>query len=234
MTIIDEMPTHHNELTGVLPGSVLPGQTDDRDVAAAVLSTDGRIARRQRNRERVIEAYVELLREGVSNPTATDIGDRAEVTARSVYRYMREDDTLKADVAQRILVPFRAMSSVGDIGQAAFSDRVDAFVAFRLDLFVRTAPIMRTLLNGRKADDVATEAIEEAHVILRQHMANTFARELALLPSEQCHADLIALQTLLLFDSLEYLHRYVDADDVAAALSRHITAVLDPCGTAVG
>lgn len=234
MTIIDQMTTHRNESTGVLPGSVLPGQTHDRDVEAAVLSSDGRVARRQRNRERVVEAYVELLREGVSNPTAADIGERAEVTARSVYRYMREDATLKADVAERILVPFRALSSVGDIREAAFSDRVDAFVTLRLDLYVRTAPIMRTLLNGRAADDVVTEAIEEAHVIFREHLTTTFARELALLPPEQCHADLIALQTLLLFGSLEYLYRYVDADEVAAVLCRHITAVLDPCRTAAG
>ncbi len=233
MTTIEQMSTNRNELTGVLPGSVLPGQSDDRDVAAAVLSSDGRIARRQRNRERVIDAYVELLREGVANPSATDIGDRAEVTARSVYRYMREDSTLKADVAQRILAPFRAMSTVGPIGQVSLSDRVEAFVSFRLDLFVRTAPIMRTLLEGRSSEDIADDAIDEAHGILRQHLTDTFDRELSLLPSEQQDADLIVMQTLLLFDSLEYLHRHIDADEIPAVLCRHLTAILEPSSTPV-
>ena len=222
----------NNNAAAVLPGSVLPGWTDDRDIAAVVLSADGRIARRQRNRERVVAAYVGLLRDGVANPSATDVAERADLTSRTVYRYLREDLTLKSDVAQRILAPLDSLDSlasvtpINDVGQATLSNRIEAFVSFRLDLYDLTAPIMSSVGGDRALDPFVAAAMDAAHAMISEHLASVFASELDQLPQEERHADLIALHTLLLFESLEYLHEHVGVTRVKAVLCRRVYAAL--------
>ncbi len=218
--------SHYNNPSEVLPGTVLPGGTAGGDIAAVVLSGDGRVARRQRNRERVVDAYVELLRDGVTTPSATDIAERADLTARTVYRYMRDDPALKSDVAQRILDPFRSFTPINDLEHGSLSDRVDAFVSFRLDLYNRTAPIMGSVRGHIASDPIVVEAIAAGHVMIGEHFASVFARELAELPSEDPQADLIAMHTLLLYESLAYLHDHVAASAVKTVLCRRLHTAL--------
>ena len=49
--------------------------------------SDGRRARRERNREAVLDALMELVKEGDDDPSVDDIAARAGVSYRSVYRY---------------------------------------------------------------------------------------------------------------------------------------------------
>ena len=53
--------------------------------------TDGRARRRERNREAVVAALLELYREGRLQPSADEVAERAGVSVRSVFRYL--DDT---------------------------------------------------------------------------------------------------------------------------------------------
>jgi len=201
-----------------------PLQSTGNDLA---LSADGRVARRQLNRERVVDAYVQLLREGVINPTADDVGQRAHVTSRSVYRHLHEDPTLKSDVVHRILAPLRTMPSIDDFDQSQLADRIDAFVSFRLDLYNRAAPIMRTLRQDLGWDPAVVLAMDASRVALKQHLMTVFARDLDQLPRPQ-RADIFAVHTLLLFESLDHLHEHLAPDEASMVLSRQLHAVLTP------
>jgi len=203
----------------------IPRHTDTADVIAREVSTDGRVARRQRNRERVVDGYVQLLREGVFSPTADDVAERAQVTARSVYRYLHEDPTLKFDVVQRILVPLRTTLSLDDVGELPLPDRIEAFISFRLDFYSQAAPIVRPLLTDLAWDPAAATAMDTNRVALQQQLMTVFANELDVLPAEK-RADIFAVHTLLQCESLDHLHQHLTMDEAKAVLARQLHAAL--------
>ena len=192
------------------------------------VSPDGRVARRQRNRARVVDAYVDLMRVGVMYPTAVDLAERADVTPRTVYRYMQEDSTLKTDVAHRIVSMFRPHHAMADPDHSSLSDRIAVYVTHRLDIFDRTAPIMRVARTHLADDPVLSEATQRARSIVREQLGEIFAPELAMRHEHERRADVIMMHTLLLFDSLEYLHEQLDGSRSAVheVLCRHLGAVL--------
>ena len=63
---------------------------------ARVENLDGRRARAERNRDAVVEAILELLREGVDQPSANEIAERSGVSVRSVFRHFEDLETLYA------------------------------------------------------------------------------------------------------------------------------------------
>ena len=67
----------------------------------AGVETDGRRARAERNRDAVVEAILDLLCEGVENPTAEAIAERFGVSVRSVFRHFDDLESLHAAAVDR-------------------------------------------------------------------------------------------------------------------------------------
>ncbi len=199
---------------------------EDRHLEAETLSADGRIARRQKNRERVVDAYANLLRDGVPEPTATEVAESAGVTPRTVYRYMREDSMLKHDVAQRIVALLRSRAPIDE--RASLRTRIDAYVGFRLDTHDRSAPMMRVVRTHLANDVVGIGVLQGDCQIVREQLASVFAAEVELLDPAVRHAELVAIQTLVLSSSLDYLLDEVEhcRQTAHVVLARHLYAVL--------
>ena len=63
--------------------------------------TDGRSARSQRTRNAVVDALLDLNREGNLRPTAREIAERANVSLRSVYVHFDDLEDLFLAAAKR-------------------------------------------------------------------------------------------------------------------------------------
>ena len=64
--------------------------------------TDGRNQRRDRNRDAVVTALLELYREGQLGPSAEEIAARAGISVRSLFRYFDDVDALvRAAIARQ-------------------------------------------------------------------------------------------------------------------------------------
>ena len=57
------------------------------DADGAVAMQDGRVQRGARNREAILDACLELIRERAALPTAQDVAVRAGVQVRTVFRH---------------------------------------------------------------------------------------------------------------------------------------------------
>ncbi len=87
---------------------------------------DGRRARRERSREAVVEALLDLLREGKGVPAAKDVADRAGVTERTLFNLYGD----KVQLMMAAVVRFRqhaeeTMPVVPTLG--TLEERVEAF-----------------------------------------------------------------------------------------------------------
>lgn len=119
-------------------------------VAADEVS-DGRRARRERNRVAVIDAMFELLAEGHFPPAVEDVAARAGVSVSSVYRYFENLDDLQGQTIERYFERFDALLEVPAVPDGDLDDRIEALVDARLDLYETIAPIAR-MARLRAAD----------------------------------------------------------------------------------
>lgn len=60
---------------------------------------DGRRARSERSRERIIEAVLTLVKGGMINPGAQRVADLAQVSLRTVYRHFEDIESLYEEIA---------------------------------------------------------------------------------------------------------------------------------------
>src|SRR3954469_716010 len=96
---------------------------------------DGRTARRDRNRESVVQAMLDLFREGNLAPGADEIAARADLSPRSLFRYFDDiDDLTRAaiELQQRRVIPLTALDVDAD---APLPARITALVEQRVRVF---------------------------------------------------------------------------------------------------
>lgn len=63
---------------------------------------DGRHKRRHRSRQRIIEAMIQLVQEGVVEPTAERVSALAGVTIRTVFRHFADMDSLYREISKEM------------------------------------------------------------------------------------------------------------------------------------
>ena len=104
---------------------------------------DGRIRRGARNREAIVGALIELVREGDLRPTAEAVARRAGVGTRTVFRHFDDMESLHAEVNTRIeadVQPLVARPITGGTKE----QRLRALVERRCALYERIAPFKRS------------------------------------------------------------------------------------------
>ena len=140
--------------------------------------TDGRHARRQRNREAIVSAAFELILEGKSPPSAEDVAERAGVSVSSIFRNFEG----LVDIQQQAHELFRERYSHLLLATPPpgvnLDARIDFFVRTRLDLYEQASPLMtlarrRALESDRWRADIA--ASREA---LGRQLRSCFASEI--------------------------------------------------------
>jgi AcrR family transcriptional regulator len=64
-------------------------------------TTDGRQLRRRRNREAVVEALLDLYRDGNLSPSTEEIAERSGLSPRSLFRYFDDVNDLVRSAVER-------------------------------------------------------------------------------------------------------------------------------------
>ncbi|MBU6317690.1 MAG: TetR family transcriptional regulator, partial [Acidobacteria bacterium] len=96
---------------------------------------DGRHRRRQRNREAVVDALLELYGEGNLEPSANEVAERAGSSPRSLFRYFDDVDDLCGEAIRRQEQRVRGLVEIGVGTDAPAAERIAALVESRVALF---------------------------------------------------------------------------------------------------
>src|SRR5215471_20167178 len=103
-------------------------------VPGGAAARDGRVLRGERSREAIVVALFELIGEGVLQPTARQVADRAGVGIRSVFRHFSELESLHRAMDSRLQAKAaKILLGVERIG--TLEQRVRALVRQRGELF---------------------------------------------------------------------------------------------------
>jgi len=141
------------------------------------VATDGRRARGERSKDAVVDAILDLIREGEDHPGAAEIAERAGVSMRSVFRHFDDLESLRAAAVERhteqTMPLFELENPGGDV-----DDRIRALVDQRARLYDEVTPVrlVGERLKGRSPNIAAR--LDLGRRALRRQLADLFAPEL--------------------------------------------------------
>ena len=105
-----------------------------------VAERDGRRRRSADSRRRIVEAMLELVREGAITPSADEVAARAGVGRRTVFRLFSDMEGIYTEmqaIMRDRVAPVRAIPLSGDTPAA----RLDALIDRRVRLFEELMPV---------------------------------------------------------------------------------------------
>lgn len=116
------------------------------------MPTDGRIQRSERSRTAIVQAMLELIREGSLSPTAQQVAERADVGVRTVFRHFSDMETLFSTMNEQIKGEVESLF-IEKVQTGPYEQRVDGLIERRMAIFATLAPYIRssTLQRWRSA-----------------------------------------------------------------------------------
>ena len=193
-------------------------------------SADGRTARRERNRELVLDTVLELFAEGSLEPGAPEVAQRSGVSLRSVYRYFDDTDALIRAAIARNMELVQPLFEIDDLGKGPLADRIDRLVTERCRLYQKLAPMMRATLRRAPTNEILRENLDLSLRALRHQIEQMFAPELGRMDSADAREVAAGLDILLGFQAFEHLTRSRGLADIEVRriLARSVAALLNP------
>lgn len=190
-------------------------------IAADLPNQDGRRRRAETNRTKIVQAMIDLVREGVGSPSADVVAERAGVSHRTVFRLFKDMDGLyreMQDVMLRRLSPLLNMPLAG----SDWRERLTGLTARRARVFEEILPV-KTAADGHRA---------RSSFLLEEHVRFTrMQREMLLfvLPAKVT-ADrqlLDALELALSFESWRRLRleQGLDHEQALGVMDRTVAAL---------
>ena len=204
-------------------------------VVAMQEMVDGRVQRRMRNREAVVDAVLDLLTEGRAHLTAQQVSARSGVSVRSIFRLFDDMTSLYRAAAARQAERLDALlSPVAHDGPLA--SRIAALVANRAEVYETVSPVRRAAVRLAPASPEIASELARVAGLLRAQAAGTFRAELA----GAGPGVLDAVDLLTSWEAWERLRttQGLAAREAAATLHRTLAVLLDtseaaPLGVAV-
>jgi TetR/AcrR family transcriptional regulator of autoinduction and epiphytic fitness len=193
----------------------------------AVKAVDGRTARADNTRRRIVSSMIALIEEGHLRPTAAAIADRAEVSVRSVFQHFNDLGALFQAAADSTM--HRVWSLVRPIPDSGTLDeRLDALLAMRWDIYDHIAAIRRAASLIEDQLPMFVEGRNQFRHMLRGVIDRIFAGELVHLDADARRQSLDAMIVVCEFEFMEVLRRQMELprEQAMAAQRRAMTSLL--------
>ena len=204
--------------------------TQQSDELADDRPVDGRVARRQRNLDAVLDVVLEMFAEDMMFPSIEQASKRSGLSLRSLYRYFADPGELVEAAIKRSQAQAVELTHLANIGEGPFAQRLDDFVSMRLRLHEANGSMFRASMHNAAKNERIRDRMRKNRELLRQQFERQFAPELAALPAGSAAAALEAGNVLTQIDSLDLLRRVRDLTgaETEAVVRDALTALLAP------
>jgi AcrR family transcriptional regulator len=193
--------------TDVLPTKPSTHGASPDQVIDELVTGDGRVARRERNRSAVLDAVVELFEAGNTEPAVEDVSDLSGVSSRSIYRYFHHRDELVRAAMWHLMARVETQMPLADIGKGSLDEAVD-----------------RAARRSAHSLDLTSEEFEAGQLVLREQFLDQFAPEFSTLSGQALMRAVVAAELAFQFESFEYLYTSWEGnlDEVGYLLGRQL------------
>jgi len=202
----------------------------DEDEPAAI---DGRRARRDRNRDTVVEALLDLYRSGNLAPTVAEVAQRSGVSHRSVFRYFEDLDELYRVGIEKNRSTFEHLVPIRHFGRGAFEERLDHIVAQRMALFAEIDATAQVARMRAYSQPVLAENLANGRVFFRRQVVKQFEPELSELPHAESLKILASIDVMLSYETFSlFLRDHCLSETQASDTIKHALRLLLQPGSA--
>lgn len=198
-----------------------PDDPDGANSSPLPVTTDGRQLRRERNREAVVEALLDLYRDGNLQPSSEEIAERSGLSPRSLFRYFDDvEDLVRAAIGrqQGRAIPLIPIDADPD---APFEVKVTALVEQRFRLFEAVGNAAGVLRLRSPFQPLLAAALARNRAFLRWQLRTLLAPELARLGAAADGA-LAAADVVTSFES-----RHLLLDDQGLTRTQAMAVMVD-------
>jgi TetR/AcrR family transcriptional regulator of autoinduction and epiphytic fitness len=141
---------------------------------------DGRHARKARTREAIVRALLELLDEGVPEPTAAQIAERASVAVRSIAQHFRTREQLMLAIAH--LHVTRQPEAPKKPLNGPLEPRLEQFVHLRAQELESSRAMRRAATRAADSSEAVATALADVSRRRRAALGSTLSKELSKKP----------------------------------------------------
>jgi AcrR family transcriptional regulator len=192
-------------------------------------TTDGRQLRRARNRQAVVEALLDLYRDGNLRPSSEEIAARSGLSPRSLFRYFDDvDDLIRSAITSQEAraLPLVAIATAPD---APLDAKVAALVDQRFRLFDAVAHAAMVMRLRAPFQPLLAAELNQNRKYLRSQVQRLFALELGAMSEARATGALAAADVLTSFESYQHLvqHRAMSATVSKAVVVDSLSVILD-------
>ncbi|MCP4436468.1 MAG: TetR/AcrR family transcriptional regulator [Actinomycetia bacterium] len=168
---------------------------------------DGRVARRERNRNAVLDVVLEMFGEDSMFPTIEQASRRSGLSLRSLYRYFADPGELVDSAIKRHQETTGGLFHLSAIGQGPLEHRIAEFVKMRIRGYEVVGAVYRASVHNagrhqRVRDDLAMNRRR-----MREQFDKQFKPELAELRGQDREAVASAGDVLTQLDTIDLLRR---------------------------
>ncbi len=189
---------------------------------------DGRVARRQRNIDAVLDAVTEMFAEDAMFPTIDQVSARSGMSLRSMYRYFADPGELLEAAIKRTASSGRQIAALHAIGEGPLEERIDDFVAMRLRLHDAFGPMLRAALANAPRHPRIRDQLAEDRNDMRRQFELQFEPELSARKRLDRDAVTSAGDLLTQLESIDFLrrHRQLSVPETRATVTVALRALL--------
>ncbi len=198
-----------------------------------VKATDGRTARgrliKEEVREKILNAYIELLRKGILFATAREIAKHAGVSLRVVFKRFGDLSELRATAIARIEAKSRSFIPRPTGLDLSAVQGLRLFVEQQTTMFEEIAPFRRVALEVERTDPLAATAMKRARTAAMRDIRQAVRPALNRLPPNQRRKLLLALHMVCAWPSWETLrsHQGLGCSATRDLITRSALAILN-------
>lgn len=203
---------------------------DPAPEVVGVPAVDGRSAIRDRNRNAVLDAVLDLFSEDNLSPGPEEVALRVGLSVRSVYRYFDDHDSLTRAAIARNIERVTPLFLIPAIGEGDVDGRITRFVDARLRLQSEVGATVRAARIRATFDPLVAEDMAASRRFLRQQIERHFSPELSTGDPARDRARLAAVDALFGFESLDHylVHRRLPSSEARPLLVEALDTLLRP------
>lgn len=181
------------------------GRSAGPDPADGPAGTDGRQLRRERNREAVVEALLDLYHEGNLRPSTEEVATRSGLSPRSLFRYFDDVDDLTRTAMRRQQERVQHLFPIDVPPHGPLDVKVAALVDQRFRLYGAIGDAAVVARLRAPFQPVLAEQVRQNRALFRGQIGRLFAPELTAMPGERGAWVLAAADVLTTFEACQQL-----------------------------
>ncbi|MDZ7674840.1 MAG: TetR/AcrR family transcriptional regulator [Acidimicrobiales bacterium] len=196
---------------------------------ATLPASDGRRVRRERGRQAVLDAVVDLLHVHGRAPTTSEITERSGVSSATIFRYFASLDDLQHQATEHHFARSRHLFEIPDPGSGPLDDRIHRYVATRVELHAHIAPVARYGRSQALSRPLFAANLRQVRRWQADLARAHFATEVAALTPAAGDDLVAAIATLTSFESWDQLTTDLDRTDrqIRRAWTTALTSLLN-------